>query len=626
MQRDLTAIQQALKKYGLDFSSENIQSSLKIIQDSQKYFSVVEQQAMLIKLLDEWEKKKDGKIITLTSEACALKSGLCVTTFGIMSVDWPGLFSTCLGIINEMGWNIYFVKGISMDRHQESLGIVLIGVRTNKETPHQQLLAQTRIIQEKFKQAAVGTQAKTYLISEEFRKLEMYSQVIAYIEKNYHKKDINKIIGMNGEAVKYFAARSRDYIENRKVKDIAEQIIRNYTFIRKVHKTGKNIKLDISNFTTETEGAFTGVTVAGPTHMLNLEDCLKTIELTIPNFQLKHNREFSTEHGISLFRIEFVDDSGNPLSGLERKRLRRAFSTMVLNKRRDRAQWIESIGGFEQYARAIIPLLVREVEQTGKTQVYQSVGQATDLFIDFKVIVVTPTSKESRKKMVTDTVNNIETEKGFHIHSVKPPKTFGKADVFIIDLRANLVDIEDTETIYKTIKEKIFQALGDFRDFDEGMRTMDTVKLKAIRERLKDVNKSLIRELYYSIEDFFRISATSEEIVSHISIALEMMKEIHEKPDDKSIHIIHRQTGNLSKTGDLIPTATLFCIAYPHPKFLIQKILEIFEPYEVTLSRIEKSGKDILICRVTQNEKALSVRLEKNLSKKLKNIRSDQTA
>lgn len=295
---------------------------------------------------------------------------------------------------------------------------------------------------------------------------------------------------------------------------------------------------------------------------------------------------------------------------------------MVLNKRRDRAQWIESIGGFEQYARAIIPLLVREVEHTGKTQVYQSVGQATDLFIDFKVIVVTPASKENRKKLVTDTVNNIETEKGFHIHSVKPPKTFGKADVFIIDLRANLIDIEDNETIYKTIKEKICHAIGDFRDFDEGMRTMDTVKLKAIRERLKDVNKNLVRELYYSIEDFFRISATSEEIVAHITIALNMMKKIQKKLDDESIHIIHRQTGTLSKTGDLIPTATLFCIAYPHPMFLIQKILEIFEPYELTLSRIEKSGKDLLICRVTENEKALSVTTEKDLVKKLNKMKT----
>lgn len=622
MQENLAEIQKSLTKYALDFSADDILVSLKNIREAQKYFSVTEQHAMLIKLLDEWEKRRSEKIITLTSEACALKSGLCVTTFGILSVDWPGLFSTCLGIINEMGWNIYFVKGISMVRPQENLGIILIGIRTDKETPHQQLLAQTKVIQDKFRQAAVGTQAKTYLISEEFRKLEIYSQVIAYIEKNYHKKDLNKIIGMNGEAVKYFAARSRDYIENREVKDIAEQIIRNYTFIRKVHKTGKNIKLDISNFTTKKEGTFTSVTVAGPTHMLNLEDCLKTIELTNTNFQLKHNREFSTEHGISLFRIEFVDGSGNPLSALERKRLRRAFSTMVLNKRRDRAQWIETIGGFEQYARAIIPLLVREVEHTGKTQVYQSVGQATDLFIDFKVIVVTPSNKENRKKMVTDTVNYIEAEKGFHIHSVKPPKTFGKADVFIIDLRANLVDIEDNETIYKTIKEKIHRALGDFRDFDEGMRTMDTVKLKAIRERLKDINKSLIRELYYSIEDFFRISATNEEIVAHISIALDMLKEINEKPDDESIHIIHRHTSTLSKSGELIPTASLFCIAYPHTKFLIQKILKIFEPYELTLSRIEKSGKDLLICRVTKDDKALLIKIEKSLVKELKNIKS----
>ena len=39
---------------------------------------------------------------------------------------------------------------------------------------------------------------------------------------------------------------------------------------------------------------------------------------------------------------------------------------------------------------------------------------------------------------------------------------------------------------------------------------------------------------------------------------------------------------------------------------LLKKIIEILEPYEVTLSRLEKTGRDILICRITKNEKALT--------------------
>lgn len=629
MEEKLNEIQQALTNYyDLHLSSKQLQKVLRNIQDAQQYFPTSTQQALIIKLLNEWELRHDEKIITLTSEVCHVQGGPCVTTFGVLSPDWLGLTNSCSGVINEMGWNIYFIKAFSLKRRNKNLGIVLIAVRTDNEDAYKQLLSQTETILSKLHQAAVGTSAKAFLLSEEFRKLEIYSLVIAYIEKIYRGDDLEHIIGLNGEAVHYFAARSRDYIENRKIEDIAKQIIRNYTFIKKIHETGNTFQLDISNFTTKTEGTFTGVTVSGPAYMLNLEDCLKTIELTIPNFQLKHNREFTTNQGISVYRIEFVDTLGHPMSNLEQQRLRNAFSTMVLNKRRDRAQWIESIGGFEQYARAIIPLLVREAQHTGKTQVYPSVGHTTDLFIDFKVIIVVPPSAESRKRLVTNTVNNLETVPGLHIHSVKPPKNFGNTEVFIIDLRASLACIDNIETIYRTIKDKIHTALGDFRDFDEGMRTIDATKLKSVRQRLNGIDKALVRELYYSIEDFFRVSATVDEIITHIRIALEMIKTIDES--NEALIVLTRQMGTPSKAGTLLLTASLLCLAFPHQYFPLQKILEILEPYEVTLSRMERTGRDILICRITKKEKALSEeelnkliqRFKKLTKKKKKKIKS----
>ena len=617
MKSQLTEIQQALTKYNLQLTQEDIHKFIDDIQLAQQYFPNSEQRALIIKLLKEWESRRDEKILTVTSEACRIKGGVCVTTFGILSVDWPGLFDSCAGVIHEMGWNIYFIKGISMNRRSENLGIVLIGVQTDTEKTYDELASQKETILAKIHQAAVGTRAKTFLMSEEIRKLEIYSQVIMHIEQIYTRKDLEEIIGLNGEAVKYFAARSRDYIENRKIEDIAGQIIRNHTFIKEFQKSGSTIQLDISNFTTVKEGTFTGVTVAGPAHLLNLEDCLKTIELTIPNFRLMHNREFTTEHGISLFRIEFVNSSSHALSELEQIRLRKAFSTMVLNKHRDRAQWIETIGGFEQYARAIIPLLIKEAQSTGKNQVYLSAGHMTDLHIDFKVIVVVCAASTTKSKLVNSTVNQLEAVPGIHILRVKPPKAFGTTEVFIIDLRVSTADIENTETIYQTIKEKVYTALGEFRDFDEGMRTIDTTKLKSIRRRLKGIHKNLVRELYYNIEDFYRVGASEHEIIAHIRIALSMIKTIDE--EEKILQILSRPIETQSKEGTRLITAHLVCIAYPH-QHLLQNILEILEPYEVTLSRLERTGWDILICRITKEEKALSNKELKNLIQQIKKI------
>ena len=618
MTDQIKEIQTALQNYNLKLSMHKLKDYLNNIQEAQQFFPLNAQYALIVKLLDKWEKRKNEKIVTASSEFCHLKGGTCVYTFGILGLDWPGLSNSCSGVINQMGYNIYFIEGFSIKRKNKDLGLVLIGVRTEREDAYKQLMEQTKTILSKLHQAAVGTSAKVYLISEEIRKLEMYGHVIAMIETMYRGEDLNRIIGLDGEAVKYFAARSRDYIENRKIEDIARQIILNYTLIKSAQKSGSTIEMDISNFTTKAEGVFTGVTVAGPPHMLNLEDCLKTIELTIPNYQLKHNREFTTDTGIALYRIEFVDQLGHPLSELAQENLKHAFTSMVLNKKRDRAQWIESIGGFEQYARAIIPLLVREAENTDKTQVYHSVGHATDLFIDFKIIVVCPISVVTKKMLVSDTVNTLEAVDGFQILSVKPPRIFGKTRLFIIDIRASLAKIDDVETVYSIIQEKIRKSLGEFRDFDEGMRTMDSVKYKQVRKRLTGLDKSLVRELYFGIEDFLRVSASVDEIIDHIHIAVDMLILMDEKP--ATVMTIARQTGTPSQTGIVIARASLLCISYPSELCLLQPILSVLESYDVTLSRLERTGRDILICRITRRNKALSDDALTRLGRKIKKL------
>ncbi len=619
MNKYIKEIQKELEKYSLKLSQDQIGHYIDFINDAQSFFPVAAQRAMVIKLLDDWKKGKDKKILTVTSEACQGSGPECVTTFGILGVDWPGFHDTCSGIIHEMGWNIYFTKGFLMKWKDVNLGIILIGILTKTEKEHKEISHQSKIILSKINGAAIGTQAKTYLLSEEIKKLEIYSQVIEHIEKIYKDKDLINIIGLNGEAVKFFAARSRDYIENRKVEDIADQIITNYRFYKKVRKTGNTIHLKILNFETETEGVFTGITVAGPAQMLYLEDCLKTIELTNPNFQLKHNREFTTDDGVSIYRIEFVNSSGQPLTEQEKKKLEKSFDKMVLNKRRDRAQWIKSIGGFEQYARAIIPLLIKETQTTDKPQVYHAVCNTTDLFIDFKVIIVFKSSKDSRKKVVNTTLDRLSTLKSFNILSVKPPRLYGETSVFIIDLRVSTTDFDNIETIYKIIKEKITSAIGDYRDFDQGMRTIDVTKLKTIRKRLGDIDKTLLRELYYSIEDFFRVSANEIELISHIKIAHKMLT-IQNKYKQEIV-VFSDVTNIPSKNGNLIPVASLICISYPLEYELFPKILSILEPYEVTISHLEKNGRDILICRITEDNKALSSPKENDLGKKLKNMK-----
>ncbi|MEJ2628106.1 MAG: hypothetical protein P8078_06085 [bacterium] len=222
------------------------------------------------------------------------------------------------------------------------------------------------------------------------------------------------------------------------------------------------------------------------------------------------------------------------------------------------------------------------------------------------------------KKVVNSTLDRLSSLKSFNILSVKPPRSYGEISVFIIDLRVATTDFDNIETVYKIINEKITSAIGEYRDFDQGMRTIDVSKLKSIRKRLGNIDKTLIRELYYSIEDFFRISAKEIELISHITIAYKMLTE-QNKSKDKII-VLSDVTNIPSKNGNLIPVATLICLSYPLEFELFPKVLKILEPYEVTISHLEKNGRDILICRLTENDKALTSTQEKNIVNQLKNM------
>src|SRR4030042_2414301 len=96
MNQHLQEIEKALTKYNLKISRAHLQSLIKKIDSTQQYFPVSEQHALVIKLITDWESKKSEKIITAISESFKKKGIPCITTFGILSVDWPGFSDTCL--------------------------------------------------------------------------------------------------------------------------------------------------------------------------------------------------------------------------------------------------------------------------------------------------------------------------------------------------------------------------------------------------------------------------------------------------------------------------------------------------------------------------------------------------
>ncbi|MBN1348341.1 hypothetical protein JXJ21_02960 [candidate division KSB1 bacterium] len=599
-----TLLKNTLKKYHISVSASEAEKYIQEIKLAQQHFPEKEQQALIVKLLKEWDSRNEiDKILIFPIMVTKPASIPIAHVFGIISSDWPGLSDSCIGVIHEKGWNIYSAVGLTISHREEKLGILLICLLFDAQEGYALLQAQTNRIIDDIKKAAVGSKTKESLLSEEIKKLQLYSNVIDKIQDMYKGQHIDDLTALDGEALKFFSARSRDYIENRPVEVIAGQIIHNYKMQQSVRESKTQaMQVEIENFKTKKEGVFTSISIAGKANQVLLDDCLKSIETYCPGFRLMHQKSFTSDDGITVHRFEILTAEKKSLNTIQIENLRRIFKNMEITKQRERQSWLESIGGFEHYARAIIPFLVRENELSNQTQVYLSVNQTTEKVIDFKILIVMLPLEVPTKKLIYQCVKNLDSIEGFSIASVKPPKAYVKSEFTILDLRVDLSLNPEIDKVYSRVKQAIKNSIGDFRDFDEGMRDMDMMNLMKVRRHLHDEDEDFVREFYYSLEDFYRVSAPIEEIGIQLKLCQQVLNAINSHSNK-----IHTKWAALKNDilSTIIQAGTIVIIAYPEEADLLGLILAQLEKYEVIISKLSKKSYNILICKLSENGKAL---------------------
>ncbi len=612
-------IQEILAQHKCVLSSKEITEYYQEFENSQKYFPRAEQYALMIRLFEEWKDRADEKILLITTEYSIPKDPNHSVTFGIISSDWPGLSDSCIGVIHEKGWNAFFALGITLNYNDEKLGLIIVSILTQTEREYEELIRQSPEIIQDIRKASVGNSTKMYLLNEEIKKLQIYSSVIDKIEALYHQPDINKIIGPEGEAIKYFAARSRDYIENRDTEEIAQQIITNYQFQHKAHQFKRHMHVEIRNFFTKKEGEFTGITVAGSTNQMNLDNLLQSIERAAPGSLIKHHKDFTTEDGISIHHFEITNNNGSALDELQIKQITAIFKNLDITKRKERQNWIETIGGFEHYARAIIPFLIKQNQSTGQNQVFMSVLQSSESVVDFKILIVLTAREEKMNKIMYQCVNKLDSFPGFYISKIKPPTRHGESEVLILDLTIDLSINKEIEPVYQKVMKVLEESFGKFRDFDEGMRQMDLRNFQGVRNLLSHIKESRLREYYYSLEDFYRITATAEEIAIQINLALEIQTVA--LSDEKFPIVLWQNVRQDNLKGSVPYPATIIVVCFPEKVDLLEKILSVFEEYELVLSKLERNERKTLICRLSKNRKALADEEVERLINQIKNLK-----
>ncbi len=571
------------------------------IRSSLSFFHTEEQIPLIGELLSLREDEKITIIFKILYEKNDYPH---IGIVGVAAPDWPGLSQSAIGTLHEKGWNLFRLNGYSLTYKNEKIGVIILAVLLENREEEERFLSQKDEIISNIRSVSTGVSSKTSLLSEEARKLRIYSQVVEEIERIYKGDDIENIVGGNGEAVKFFVARSREYIEERKAEDIARIIINNYSLVKGVREK-KEPQVIIENLWTK-KGDFTGITIAWFARDIFLEDCLRALDISVPGYIIKHHKEFTTPDNITVIRIEIVDEEGKPYKMSEIDLIKRNLISTI-SKRRLRTQEFQiKIGGFEHYARAIIPFLMKEAKETKKSQVFLSVVNASEFRIDFKIILaIYCPQKESYGYRC---IPYLESIGGLKVYATNPPKQYGDVQVGIFDMSVDLMQFSSIDELYKRIKKGLKDAIGDYRDFDEGMREIDSIKFHEVRRLIPGIEERELREIYFNIEDFYRINSPAEEIA-------ELIKFIYEILRREEDFLIESKIIPLGKTH----LSVLGLISDPSWR-PIEKIFNLFKDCAISLVRFEKKGKVKIVVEIKKDGLPLENEELKKLEEDLKNL------
>jgi len=585
-----------LRNKKLHISREEIFANLARIEHSQLIFPQLQQKALLVQLLHTYENSKKSVVIQL--EELGGKDFPLPVIMGVLAEDWSGMANSILGIIHQKHGNVLFIKGFTLDYETHKLGIVLLSFLIKTKDEYNHFLVDKNNLLTIIKEASQGSLSKTLLLEDETIRFDIYSKTIKAIKKIYHEPDIEAIIGENGETLKFISSRSREYLQERKLTDLAGLIIDNYKFQKQVREGKADKKIKIKNFETLDE-KLTGITFVCWEENFSVENFLKTLDFIVPGHIIKHHKSFVSKEKILVYRIEIVDSHIQPLNPDAIKSIEISLAKLISTSVNEVFCQIKSVGGYEHYARAIIPFLMEELKITGISQVFMSVEKKTEFMMQLKLIIV---SLPSKKANLNKLIGLLENHQGIEILSVIPPRLYQKRiEVNIMNLKINLAEFISIAAIFQTIKNILKNLYDQVRDFDEGLRDSDMRSLMDLTCRLKTVNPLIIKEIYFNFDEIYRMETPSEIMAEIINLACATI-EAAEKEAMGQVVVNYKNIKNPRNNESL---KTIFIISYGKDKKILSKFINNLPEIEVYFTRIEWEQRFYLILIFKKNNRAL---------------------
>jgi len=256
--------------------------------------------AAYVSLLQKVKDKPDSVHVDIVIEEKDRRSFATVT---VLAPDWAGLLDSVVSVIHERGYNLEYLQGFLTRGGRYA--VITVSLELSEKLT-KRFLEEKATLEKLLKSMARSDRAIMKLLRGEARKLQKYREVIAILHGLCSADEIAEIVG--SEAERFFASRPGAYIEERKPDDLAKQILTNYRFQREVEAHG-GVKVSVSNIETSKE-LLTAVSVVGLDREIALDDVLQGLREFLVDFQRKYDKEFVTDQGVAVFRVEIQTAEG----------------------------------------------------------------------------------------------------------------------------------------------------------------------------------------------------------------------------------------------------------------------------------------------------------------------------
>jgi len=589
-QEDLRALKELLKVKHLKIPSREINIHLGKMSVAEQVFPETLQESVFVQLLHTYEHTKKKEVIIL--EEFGEKQMPASFLLGVLAEDWPGMSNSILGIVHQKARNVTFVKGLTLEYDKKPIGVVILCFQVDTWEKYEEFILEKKELVSRIREASQGNANKSLLLEDEAVKSEIYSEIVKQINKSVDDAVLRKELEESGEALKFVSTRSREYLEERKLKDLANLIIDNYQSQKTIRNGRCQEIIKIKNFDTKYE-QLTGITFVCREGLFSVEDFLKMLNFIAPNHNIKHHKSFVTRDSILVYRLEIVDQNEKPLSPEVIRSIEKNIEKLITISVSEEFSKLKTMGGYEHYARAIIPFLMEELKRTRQPQVFINVDKKTEFLIHIKLIVV---SFKAEKKRIYDLISRLSLVDGIDVDSTMPPKIYGEKEVNLLKLTVKLGYFKSVQDIYGSIKEIVKKLYGDIRDFDEGFREIYIQILNQLLDSLQTVNAALIRDIFFSIDELYRIEMQPRLLSELIRLCSTAVEEAEANPG-KKITARHQSLPDCNRT--------LLVVAYDEQKKLLSRVLTKLRDVPLYFTRIDWNQRSYLLMILYQDNKPL---------------------